>query len=503
MIRILSLLLALVPVARASIEAAFYTTCTVPNITTHYVSSPDTRGTLDILWSCLFTIIACTLTIQHLNIPEQREGRDPGYLGDLKWAAKDTLRSLKWMLITVLAPEMMIGKVWGDRVTAKRIHKKLLDHAESDGVPWTMTHTLFANMGGFVIRSNQGGITAELKAVGEGESAAGAETAAEPGLVQNSNTPETRLLTNTSFIGQTATANTSPSELSSSPIPNPYHLLAGDILKLRNAGQLPRFPRITQDEISDKSKASAFIKLIALIQISWIVIQILVRTGRKLAVTQLEISVLAFAVCAIFIYALNWQKPKDIKAPYTILSFPGGISTETIRALNIPTNGPNTYPVGLLVSRSLGLGRKGITVGSPIPNDYINEISLDSGDVSSFFFLGLFLGCVAFGGIHIAAWDFSFPTKIELILWRVACIWCTVFTFFVLLVVGVVSEIAERCFGDNDSRIEDWWDVFLRLLVCLYIIGRLILLVEIFRTLFFLPTDAFITTSATNIPHVA
>jgi hypothetical protein len=50
----------------------FDTTCTLPTVLVNFVSSPDSRGTLDILCSCLFTIIACTWTIQHLNIPEQR-----------------------------------------------------------------------------------------------------------------------------------------------------------------------------------------------------------------------------------------------------------------------------------------------------------------------------------------------------------------------------------------------------------------------------------------------
>jgi len=36
----------------------------------------------------------------------------------------------------------------------------------------------------------------------------------------------------------------------------------------------------------------------------------------------------------------------------------------------------------------------------------------------------------------------------------------------------------------------------------LYVMARLFLLVEIFRTLCFLPSDAYISTWTTNIPHV-
>jgi len=40
------------------------------------------------LWSSLFTIIARTWTILHLSVPEQQDGRDPGWKADLKWGLK-------------------------------------------------------------------------------------------------------------------------------------------------------------------------------------------------------------------------------------------------------------------------------------------------------------------------------------------------------------------------------------------------------------------------------
>jgi hypothetical protein len=54
--------------------------CTSPSTTVNFVSSADKRGTMDVLLSCLFTLIACTWTVQHLNLLEQRGGRDPGWL---------------------------------------------------------------------------------------------------------------------------------------------------------------------------------------------------------------------------------------------------------------------------------------------------------------------------------------------------------------------------------------------------------------------------------------
>lgn len=67
--------------ATASVSTHAYTFvnpyCTIPTEGLHsFVSAPNVRGTLDILWSCLATIIACTYTVLHLNIPEQRDDKD-------------------------------------------------------------------------------------------------------------------------------------------------------------------------------------------------------------------------------------------------------------------------------------------------------------------------------------------------------------------------------------------------------------------------------------------
>src|SRR3984885_13612530 len=86
----------------------FHTNCTAPSTPVNFVLSNETRGTIDILWSCLFTIIACTWTVQHLNVPEQREGRNPGVWGSIWWAIKRGWTSAKWILTTVLAPEILL-----------------------------------------------------------------------------------------------------------------------------------------------------------------------------------------------------------------------------------------------------------------------------------------------------------------------------------------------------------------------------------------------------------
>jgi hypothetical protein len=51
------------------------------------------------------------------------------------------------MLVTVTALEVLLGKYWGDLEDAKLDPKKLRKFAAKDGVPWTLSHCFFANMG--------------------------------------------------------------------------------------------------------------------------------------------------------------------------------------------------------------------------------------------------------------------------------------------------------------------------------------------------------------------
>ena len=124
---------------------SFNPNCSNPEHSVNFVGSPDTRGTLDILWSSLFTIIACTWTILHLNVPEQRECRDPGWRGDIKWMIKGFWKKLKWMLMTMLAPELMLSLASGTLIHAKTEERKIKELVEQDGIPWSLTHSIFAD----------------------------------------------------------------------------------------------------------------------------------------------------------------------------------------------------------------------------------------------------------------------------------------------------------------------------------------------------------------------
>ena len=96
------------------------------------------------------------------------------------------------MLLTLLAPEILIGFALSQFVAARHGHDKMQEFACEDGIEWTLEHSHFADMGGFVIRfpddSGARGSTEDAKldtaTAGENElaAAAPAESSTEGGV---------------------------------------------------------------------------------------------------------------------------------------------------------------------------------------------------------------------------------------------------------------------------------------------------------------------------------
>jgi hypothetical protein len=471
----------------------FDTICSAPSTTVNYVSSADTRGTVDILWSCLFTIIACTWTVQHLNIPEQREGRDPGWLGDIKWGLKRGFTSTKWMLATVIAPEVLLGKYLGELADAGLDLEKLRKFAAEDGVPWTLSHCFFANMGGFVLRTHASGRVGKPRNVTCQRVPDIADAPTEQGTQQESTLaiePDT-LIVPTSYDDE---GSDPPKPLENTDFPNPYHLTAGDILALRESSVLTRLPYISPDELQDRSKSDSLVRTIAVGQILWVSIQILIRAARHLAISQLEIAVVAFASCAVAMYGLNWYKPKGVEVPITIMQYRGEAPRQAFDRRAMTSNVSSVLTDWTTIMRTF-LGRPAERKGAPISNVFTRSEGGSNG-------LGLTLGSLVFGGIHLAAWKFEFPTRTEQILCRSASLWCTCFCVVFYLCAGILAlvMICSPFIGSAEDRVIDVAQI---VLLFTYVVARLFLLVEVFRTLCFLPPGAYVATWASNVPHIS
>ncbi|RFU79784.1 hypothetical protein TARUN_2378 [Trichoderma arundinaceum] len=73
-----------------------------------WTMSPDGRGTMDILWTCIFTTFLCSYTILCLNLPARNE-RSLRIQG-LK---------LLWMAIAIVGPEFLLTAAAGQLATAR------------------------------------------------------------------------------------------------------------------------------------------------------------------------------------------------------------------------------------------------------------------------------------------------------------------------------------------------------------------------------------------------
>jgi hypothetical protein len=128
----------------------FETNCTLPTPGTTFVESPNVRGTLDILWSCLSVLLLCTWSIQHLAIPYQCRPRSMRQRIN-KFLVELGIK-LRWMLVTLIAPELLCGVAAEEWLTACKAAKFIGERAKDEEMDWTSSHGFFAQMGGFRLR---------------------------------------------------------------------------------------------------------------------------------------------------------------------------------------------------------------------------------------------------------------------------------------------------------------------------------------------------------------
>ena len=217
------------------------------------------RGTSDILWSCLATILLCVWTVIHLPVPccsrFEKGQLVPG----------EPSRSLRnWVIrsgivpavISVIAPEFLtltaISEYLGARKSKKQM-KKQMGQTEL-----TLTHAWFLDMGGFCLETPSG--------------------------------LRTQLDRN-----QLSSAITASAEW------------------------LDKLETVKEDHINDHAKSNPLTKFIACGQALWLVAQVISRICQGQAVTLLEVSTTAYAACALTAYVAWWKKPQNPTLPITIL----------------------------------------------------------------------------------------------------------------------------------------------------------------------------------------
>lgn len=272
---------------------------------------------------------------------------------------------------------------------------------------------------------------------------------------------------------------------------------ANQLRLARKYGIIDRLPEISDDQLDDLNKGDIFFKIVALGQITWLIIQLGTRLGQGQPTTQLEVLTLAFAISSILTYALLFNKPRNIETSISVAAARYPIAEEMI---DLATAGPEAF--GIMDSlRRDGTMKTSGRLGLRIENDCTHMGT--QGKV----LLGGAAALALFGALHCIAWNFDYPSRAEQMIWRV----CAVVTaaagpLFLVASLPVVGFALLK----KRAKHKAWALPFLWLFNgCTYayigimVAARIIVIVEVLRSLAYQPAGTFVTTEwPANLPHI-
>ena len=309
-----------------------------------WIGQPNTRGTIDLLWTSLFTIFVCTFTMLCLNVPAPNE----------KWHHV-TRRKIFWMGLAITGPEFVLTAASGQWGRARDSVKAF----RRSGYPnWSIRHAFFADMGGFWFAPH----------------------------------------------GH-----------------NGFPITSVQLHWLVTKGCL-EYPQISQRDRWDKSKQDTVAKLITCFQISFLVLQCVGRVVQKLVISTLELSALAIVFCSVMT-AICWlRKPANVMTPIRIHSdltieeiWSKADSHDSIVSWN---QTPLDFIDVLESSWALNIQTfVHMPVGpreQPLPRFHNDRLPNLEGMLETL----LCLATLRYASIHLAGWNFTFPSYLELIPWR-------------------------------------------------------------------------------------
>ncbi|PKK51990.1 hypothetical protein CI102_4987 [Trichoderma harzianum] len=443
--------------------------CTLPPNGTYggHVHGVNTRSTLEIVWSCIGIIILSTWSILHLDLPA------------------DVVTKVFWMGLKLFSPEFAATGC-ARKIFATRSNSAMLERlAHLDGVPWSLKHTILVDMGGIALRflpPKDG----ETPTPDQARQRILPDNKKRPQFIKDFCRRQNRLLKWCGKIPwdlwechvqhasdmekgiQPSTRAESQEELTFSEAD--VAALAGNIWILdskqlaiaRKRGIITEMPKIKEEAIDDKSKSDGLVKIIAVLQVLWLVVQLVVRTIEDLHFTQLEITTVAFAATAVIIYSIDFIKPKDVNVPFYI-------DVEKAVEYDDFCSWRNPY-----------------------------KLSPKAADIFSLM-IG-FASATSFGGVHLFAWNSDFPTHVERLLWRISALMTIVLPY--IYIATHVPYIGYTV-ADIRKQMKLPMNIALGCIAICYIPCRLFLVIESFRALYYLPSEAFKATPAVmSIPHL-
>ena len=182
-------------------------------------------------------------------------------------------------------------------------------------------------------------------------------------------------------------------------------------------------PAIDAEEIWDKSKADTLARVLTLLQACWLVIQLLGRAILRLSTSTLELSAGAIVLCTIGTFVCWLHKPSDarkgieltIKATTAQILIDAGDAAATPyrhTPLDFVAKESFTCSYDMMGFLNLRCDNRERPLRC-FPNDRFP-------DISSFEKLALFCMTTLYAAFHLIGWNFTFPTRLESLLWRLS-----------------------------------------------------------------------------------
>lgn len=240
----------------------------------------------------------------------------------------------------------------------------------------------------------------------------------------------------------------------------------------------------TADDIADRSKSDAFTKAFALVQSGWLILSSIARVYHGYSITELELATMAFIVCALAMYFFWWNKPFGIEQRLVMVRVTGDPS-------------PYSRPRYTEYQRIDDLSWKQF-VDLMIRNDLMEDGNI----TENYPTLALYLSGMAFSAVHVAAWNWTFPSRLIQILWRTSTV--AAFGASFLPLACVFLGICYRWVS------QDWLESAIAYLffgigyggVGIYVVARLVILFLTFYCFTAMPASAYEKVDWTGyIPH--
>lgn len=447
-----------------------------PKFEPSFVPGPPRRGTLMIFFSCLLTLYLCVWTTIHSNI-EPKISRSGLHKNKVVWS-----------IVTLLFPEVVLCVAVHERKTAILLCEEMKKAGPANQyVHWDLALAYYAIMGGFVIRvrpdtSNIVQHQQPLDTTTENNTEKKSQGVS--GAVPDPQQPKTVWDKNTSYISKAAPLLQNP-EISS---PNSgqrerqklrFTLTPHGVLYLAKKGRIPE--ALNSKMVKDKSKASLLAKFLVCCQAIWTVLQVLSRYAVGVPVTLLELYTVLHTICAVAMNLVWIGKPFNISQP-DIIDLDQAVMDDLKKPVDpVEDNGnfvpspidvfwsDKTHTYNSHLTRRARLGKllfrqlwdwdkhQELRGGGFFQKFKILPLVYEAlWNGGGFWVEELALTLVGFvyGGLHLAAWDYTFPTNAEQTLWKIASVLTagSVLGFFSTIIVGFWGRWVWKFWRQTDKK---------------------------------------------------